>query len=100
MKYTVYILFSLSTNTFYKGQTNDISTRLKRHNAGFEKATKSGIPWMLIWSTEKQTREEAVQLEKKIKNMSRDKLIEFILKYSDNIAGPDALIQMDQWSGC
>ena len=100
MNYTVYILFSPSIDIFYKGQTNSLTERLKRHNSGYEKATKPGKPWILIWSTEKQTREEAVHLEKKLKNLGRNKLIEFMLKYKDKIAGPDALSLLGQWSGC
>ena len=100
MNYYVYILFSPSTNKFYKGHTHSLTARLKRHNSGYELATKPGIPWSLIWSIKKQTRSEAVRLEKKLKNLSKNKLIEFVLKYKDNCAGPDALNLVVQWSGC
>ena len=33
----VYIIYSTSTATFYKGQTDNLHSRLKRHNAGYEK---------------------------------------------------------------
>jgi putative endonuclease len=100
MKYYVYVLYSEKTNTFYKGQTNDISDRVRRHNSGTNRSTKPGIPWILIWFAEKRTRSQALNLERKLKNMSREKLIKFMSKYYEGFAGPDALILTDQWSGC
>jgi len=82
MKYFVYILYSESTDSYYKGQTSDLELRLARHNSGYEKSTQHGIPWKLAWSTTKPTKGEALQLEKKLKNLSRQKTIEFIKKYS------------------
>ena len=80
--YFVYILYSPSTDTFYKGQTSHLEQRLVRHNAGYEKFTAKGVPWQLIWSTEKTSRKQAIVLEKKLKNMNREKLLDFIKKYS------------------
>ncbi|RLD86869.1 MAG: hypothetical protein DRJ09_11225 [Bacteroidetes bacterium] len=37
MAYYVYILYSRRTDTFYKGQSNNMQDRLKRHNSGSEK---------------------------------------------------------------
>ncbi|WP_367182411.1 GIY-YIG nuclease family protein, partial [Winogradskyella sp.] len=39
-------------------------------------------PWKLLWYTEKPSRSEALSLEKKLKNLSKDRLIDFIKKYS------------------
>jgi len=80
MKYWVYIIYSASTDSYYKGQTNDLNERLTRHNNGWEKATHPGAPWKLVWSTEKDDRSSAVKLEKKLKNLSRERLIKFISK--------------------
>ena len=82
MPFFVYILYSPSADKYYKGQTNNVEDRLKRHNAGHEKATSNGRPWRLIWFTEKDSRSEAVNLERKLKNMNREKLKSFIAKYS------------------
>ena len=84
--YYVYILYSNSADKFYIGQTNDVADRLKRHNAGSETYTKLYRPWILKWSTQKQTRAEAMALEKKLKNLSKKRLVEFMDKYK---AGPD-----------
>lgn len=82
MPFFVYILYSESADKYYKGQTNNLEDRLKRHNAGSEVATAKGRPWKLVWSTEKESRSEAIILEKKLKNMNRLKLKFFIDKYS------------------
>ena len=93
--YSVYILYSKSLDKFYKGQSSDLKDRLYRHNNGQEKSTRLGVPWLLIWSTVKATRSEAMILEDKLKNLSRRILISFVKKYHEGIAGHDeaALIE-------
>jgi len=100
MPYFVYILYSKSTDRFYKGQTNNLEDRLIRHNGEREASTSGGTPWLLLWNTTKRTREEAVELEGKLKNLNRNKLIDFMKKYNEGIAGPDAKLLLEQWSGC
>ncbi|PKP17775.1 MAG: excinuclease ABC subunit C [Bacteroidetes bacterium HGW-Bacteroidetes-21] len=89
MKNYVYILYSESTGRFYKGQTNNISNRLSRHNNATEIATSWGIPWVMLWFTEKENRSEAMILEKKLKNLGRERTIAFIQKYSEGIRKED-----------
>jgi putative endonuclease len=81
MAATVYILYAASYDRYYIGQTHHMPDRLARHNAGSEKATAPYVPWEILWQTEKPTRAEAVQLERKLKNLSRDRLKAFIEKY-------------------
>jgi putative endonuclease len=100
MNYFVYILYSHSTDSFYKGQTSNIIARIKRHNNKLEKATETGSPWELIWYIEKTSRKEALILEKKLKNLDRSRLVKFMLKYSNGVASPDTLTFLSQWSGC
>ena len=97
MGYFVYILYSSSTDAYYKGQTSNISERLSRHNSGREIATKLGKPWELVWIAEKATRGEALKLERKLKNLSRERTIQVIQKYKIGVAGPDDSRGM---SGC
>ena len=85
MAYYTYIIYSLKTNKFYKGQTNNLKNRINRHNCGLENATKHGVPWQLLWFTMKLRRSEAVNLESKLKNLSRKRLVEFMLKYENDI---------------
>ena len=100
MCYYVYILYSKSLDVFYKGQTNDSSDRIHRHNLSQEKATRSGVPWKLIWFTIKQSRSEAVILERKLKNLSNKRILHFIEKYSEHVAGPDDPDFFVGMSGC
>ena len=99
MSYWVYIIYSESTDSYYKGQTDDLALRIKRHNNGWEKATKRGIPWKLIWKTEKADRSSAIELEAKLKNLTRKRLLEFIAKYP-MVEGPDDPDRSVRVSGC
>ena len=67
MAFTVYILFSESTSTFYTGSTQDLENRIVEHNQGETKSIKHSVPWKVIWSKHVSTRSEALQLETKIK---------------------------------
>ena len=83
MGYFVYILQSLKNDKYYIGQTNDVGERLKRHNSGMVASTAPHGPWKLVWYTEKPDRADAMMLELKIKNLSRERIERFIQKYSD-----------------
>ena len=84
MKYFVYILFSSSTNKHYIGQTNNLENRIKRHNSGTEKYTKTGKPWILKHAVIVESRAGAMRLEKKLKNLKSNKLLnEWIIKSRD-----------------
>ena len=80
MFYT-YILFSISHNRFYIGQSADIEQRITFHNKGNVKSTKPFIPWEIVGYIEKPTRTEALVLERKLKNLNTEDLKKFILKY-------------------
>lgn len=80
--YYTYILRSLKTGKYYKGSTDNLSERLNQHNNGESKYTSRDRPWELAWSVEAPTREEALNLEMKLKNItSRVRLESFIRKY-------------------
>ena len=84
MCYYVYILYSKSLNKYYKGYTNNIEERLKRHNSSYEMYTSRGVPWQLKLVLTKSTERDAIQLEKKLKNLNRERLEAFILKYGSS----------------
>jgi putative endonuclease len=96
----VYILQSQLNNSFYKGSTNDILRRVKEHNDGTVPSTIRYLPWDLVWYTEKKFRSEALNLERKLKNLSVKRTIEFIKKYPSekNVGGPD--VATLRQSGC
>ena len=81
MYYIVYILFSEKFDRYYIGQTQDIEARMLRHNAGSVSSTKSYLPWELRCKIIKETRSEAMVLERKLKNLNRERLLQFIEKY-------------------
>ena len=87
----VYILFSRSLNRFYIGYTSNLNNRLQEHNNGESQYTSGGIPWILIWSTNKYSIFEAETLEKKLKNLSKDRKVKFMKKYREGLAEEDIL---------
>ena len=63
----VYILYSKTILKYYVGQTANIEKRVLRHNAGYVKSTKRGLPWALIYKIKVHSTSEALLLERKIK---------------------------------
>ena len=77
----LHTLFWTVWHFFYKGQTQNVEQRLERHNKGLVKSTFRYKPWTLVWVAEKSTRKAAMNLEKKLKNLSKERLKVFIDKY-------------------
>lgn len=79
----VYILWSEDIQRYYIGVTENLERRVREHNQGNSKYTKRGIPWKLVWTTQKASKSEAIILERKLKNLKSSKRIAgFIQKYS------------------
>ncbi|MFZ4582762.1 MAG: GIY-YIG nuclease family protein [Paludibacter sp.] len=75
----VYILLSEKTHKYYIGSTGNLPDRLIRHNNGRSKATKTGIPWNLVFNETFQTRSEAIIREIEIKSWkSHTRIMELI----------------------
>ena len=69
----VYILYSAKIDRYYVGVTNKLEWRLERHNAGWGKYTKRGIPWKIVYTEEYNDKSEALKREREIKRRkSRD----------------------------
>jgi putative endonuclease len=94
MQYHVYILHSKKLNRFYVGQTTNLDNRLIEHNTGESSHTSVGIPWTLLWSTNKPSFRSAEDLEDKLKNLSRTRKINFMRKYSKGIVDEELLNQL------
>jgi putative endonuclease len=79
MKFFLYIIESLVDNKLYIGQTNNLSDRLKRHNKGLIKSTKSKKPYRLCYYEEFDNRADAMnrewEIKKKYNTERRRKLI-------------------------
>jgi putative endonuclease len=59
-----------------------LQQRVNEHNSGKELSTARYLPWNLVWYCTKETRSEAVILERKLKNLSAESTITFIQKNS------------------
>ncbi|MBS4043027.1 MAG: GIY-YIG nuclease family protein [Chitinophagaceae bacterium] len=77
MFYT-YIIYSTKIDSYYCGQTSNLSNRLIEHNSGETKSIVKGIPWILIGYLISDSRKEAMLKERQIKNRG----IKRWLKYS------------------
>lgn len=80
--YYVYILYSPDHDRYYIGQTQDLNSRLERHQKGYVKSTKHYLPVQLVWSKAVESRSQAVILESKIKNWKSKGKIRALIKES------------------
>ncbi len=79
MAYTVYAIRSKVDDRIYVGFTQDVQKRLLEHNRGETKSTKGYRPWVLVYTEEVDSREEARNLEKYYKSGSgKEKLKRFL----------------------
>ena len=59
-----YALRSQKTGRRYVGSCENLTARIRRHNAGESKATKHRLPWVLVRSESFASRSEAAQRER------------------------------------
>lgn len=64
----IYVLKSKKDKSQYIGLSQDIEDRLKEHNAGRVKSTKSKKPWGLLYKEPCATRLDARKREKYLKS--------------------------------
>ena len=74
----VYIIYSISINRYYVGETAHLEGRIQQHNQGlYENAsTKTASDWELFLSIECVRRTQALKLERFIKKQKSRKFIE------------------------
>ena len=65
--YYLYLLYSRKNGEFYVGTSPDLKKRFYSHNAGKNTATKSGIPWVLVYYEAYPTEEDALRRERNLK---------------------------------
>jgi putative endonuclease len=82
MTYYAYILESEIDGSFYVGATQDIVSRLDRHNQGRTKYTKAKRPWKLVFTETFETRSEALARELEIKGRKSRRYIESLVRAS------------------
>ena len=79
MSFVVYILHSQTHNKYYVGQTSNIEIRLSQHNKGKNKSTKYGVPWVVVYIEEYDTKSEVYQRELYIKKQKSRLYIESLI---------------------
>jgi len=79
MPYYIYILYSKKLDKYYTGYCEDISTRLTKHNFGSTPSTKPGIPWIMVYYEQYDTKTEAIKREREIKNKKSRKYIKYLI---------------------
>jgi putative endonuclease len=84
MAYFVYILKSLKDETYYIGSTQDLNSRIERHNQGRVSCTKPRCSWKLGYAEEHPDRSSAVKKEYEIKKGKSREFIETLIKTSQN----------------
>jgi len=78
-EFYTYIIYSESKDKYYIGHTENIDLRLERHNSGWSKSTKSGIPWKIMYFEEYKTKSQAMKREYEIKRKKSRKYIEHLI---------------------
>jgi putative endonuclease len=82
-----YVLQSLKTGRRYVGSC-DLGDRVHRHNSAESKATKHGVPWILIRSESFATRREALVRERFYKaGKEREELDKLLRSPRRQVAG-------------
>ena len=80
--YYIYIIYSHGIDRYNIGSTDDLLWRLERHNLGWGRYSKRGIPWKLVHSEEYDNKSEALKREREIKNRKSRKYIEDLIQHA------------------
>ena len=78
--YYCYIIENKKIKRYYIGSCANIERRLKYHNNGWSRYTKIGIPWILCYFEEFDSKKEALQKERFIKLKKSKKYIENLIE--------------------
>ena len=83
----VYVLYSALLDSYYVGQSQDISTRLAWHidKVFVRNFTKRAADWVLFLLIECKSRKQAVDIELHIKRMKSRKYLENLKRYPEII---------------
>ena len=65
---TVYAIISEMNGDIYVGMTTDIEKRIKQHNTGKSKYTKTLLPWRILYTEQQQDWLSARKREKYLKS--------------------------------
>ena len=79
MAFYIYILYSPSLNQYYVGHTQNVEDRIYRHKNSGSKSTKKTNDWLLKYTEEFESREQAARRELEIKNKKSRKYIDWLV---------------------
>ncbi len=79
--YYIYVLLSDKDNNLYVGYTNNLKTRIDKHNNGYVLSTKNRRPIKLIYYEACLSQQDAVKREKYLKTAWGKRYIKNRLKY-------------------
>jgi putative endonuclease len=74
----VYIIYSESSDKYYKGFSGNVSLRIQQHNLGESAYTKNFTPWILVHVEIYGSKTEALIREKKVKKYSKLQIKELL----------------------
>ena len=77
--FSVYIIFSAQLNKYYVGHTENIKLRLTQHNEGISTFTSKANDWIIKYSENFNSREEAYKREMEIKRKKSRRYIEWLI---------------------
>ena len=83
MVFFIYIIYSEKRDKYYIGYTANLRTRVEKHNLGATRSTRSGIPWILVYSEEFENKSDAMKRELAIKKKKSRKYIESLIANND-----------------
>ena len=79
MCYT-YIIFSASKDKYYVGSSrHDLVDRIRRHNSKHKGFTGGEADWVIVYSKQFETYQEACAMEMKIKSWKSRQMIEKLI---------------------
>ena len=76
----VYVIYSKKLNKRYIGRTDNLRSRIKRHNSGNSDFTSRGIPWKLIYYEAFIIKKDAIMEESFLKTGKGRERLKFLLK--------------------
>ena len=81
MPHFLYILYSSIRDRYYVGSCADVDVRLNRHNAGATPSTKSGRPWIVVYTENFESKSESLKREIYLKKLKSRIYIENLIKH-------------------
>ncbi|NNE26792.1 MAG: GIY-YIG nuclease family protein [Saprospiraceae bacterium] len=81
VKYYLYILYSKSLNRYYVGHTKNLSDRLSKHLANHSGFTGKAKDWILVYSEDYPTKQDAYRRERQLKSWKSRLKIEDLIEH-------------------